>query len=152
VCNLPARHSFIHLHNTHFFCALTYAPVSVLHLGPRVNTSNFLVLTCLYFVTLCSFSFSTFYFFLSFSYYNTLLWYIRSCTIHPSAWEVGHPYKVSVRLPFTIPPRTSPFNVSNCTTPASVTYLITYGPNQCIQNFPGCCINLLSYSNTKSPT
>jgi len=29
--------------------------------------------------------------------------------------------------------------------------MIMYGPNQCIWSFPGCCRNLLSQSNTKSP-
>ena len=45
-----------------------------------------------------------------------------------------------------------PSNFSNLTAPPSVISLTTYGPSQCIFNFPGCLKNLLSYIRTRLPT
>jgi hypothetical protein len=56
------------------------------------------------------------------------------------------------RLPLIIPLSSVPDKSLNCTTPPSVTDFTSYGPNQCILSFPGCCNDLLSYISTRSPS
>ena len=55
-------------------------------------------------------------------------------------------------LPLIIPLISVPPKSFNCTTPPSVTFFTSYGPNQCILIFPGCWRDLLSYTKTRSPS
>ena len=74
-------------------------------------------------------------------------------TVLPSCSHlVGSPVYGFNQLPFTFPGKGSPFNLTSWIAPPSVISLVTYGPSQCILNFPRNLSNLLSYNKTKSFT
>ena len=59
-------------------------------------------------------------------------------------WVPGLSMYFFKRLPFIIEGKSSPFNLASWTAPPSVTFCTTYGPFQCVLNFPGNFMNLLS--------